>query len=748
MKTHVLSFLFCLGFYTCFAQDLNFDFEQINPKTKTPIGWDIGFRSGGANGYLLQIDSTEAHNGQYALSMEADPDAKSRTFGACSTVIPATFQGETIELTAYIKTDNIAAEGFANLWMRIDGESGSLAFDNMNDRNVTGTNDWKAYTITLPLDDDAQKIFVGGLIGGDTGKAWFDNFKVLVDGKPIAEAAPKQVKVYQASLDTAFSDGSGIEITSLDELQTANLIFLGKFWGFLKYYHPDIAAGNWNWDNELFRMLPNYLKAKNKIERDLMLLQLLKKLPEIPRCQTCGDLYEDARHYPDLEWIDSEEMDSRLQNQLGFIRDNRNQDKHYYIKLHANVGNPIFQHENAYPQFDYPDAGYRLLALYRYWNIIHYFFPYKYVIGENWNSVLAAYVPRFIEAKDALEYRLVVLELIGRIHDTHANIWSRDSHLMEWKGALMAPVQVKFIQGKVVVVDYYDQTLGEQTGLKPGDVITAVNGELVEDILEKKLPMYPASNYPTKLRDIARSFLKGNTETVEVTVESDGISRNVTLERASGEGWNFRKDWAYNMPDSCYKLIDKDVGYIYLGNVKSDLFPTIFEQFKDTKGIVIDIRNYPSEFVVFSLGQYLVPASTEFVKFTNGTIQAPGRFDWTAKIAIGEENPDYYKGKVLILINEISQSQAEYTTMAFRTAPKATVIGSTTAGADGNISPFYLPGNLRTMISGIGVFYPDGTATQRVGIVPDIEVQPTIQGVKEGRDELLEKAIEIIRTEE
>ncbi len=52
------------------------------------------------------------------------------------------------------------------------------------------------------------------------------------------------------------------------------------------------------------------------------------------------------------------------------------------------------------------------------------------------------------------------------------------------------------------------------------------------------------------------------------------------------------------------------------------------------------------------------------------------------------------------------------------------------------------------MISGIGVFYPDGTATQRVGIVPDIEVKPTIQGVKEAKDELLEKAIKIVRTAE
>jgi C-terminal processing protease CtpA/Prc len=98
----------------------------------------------------------------------------------------------------------------------------------------------------------------------------------------------------------------------------------------------------------------------------------------------------------------------------------------------------------------------------------------------------------------------------------------------------------------------------------------------------------------------------------------------------------------------------------------------------------------------------------------------------------------------VILVNEITQSQAEYTTMAFRAAPNVTVIGSTTAGADGNVSPIYLVGGIRTMISGIGVFYPDGKGTQRVGIIPDIVVDRTIEGIKNGKDELLEKAIEII----
>jgi hypothetical protein len=100
--------------------------------------------------------------------------------------------------------------------------------------------------------------------------------------------------------------------------------------------------------------------------------------------------------------------------------------------------------------------------------------------------------------------------------------------------------------------------------------------------------------------------------------------------------------------------------------------------------------------------------------------------------------------KVVVIVNENTVSQSEYTTMAFSAAPNVTVIGSTTAGADGNVSPIVLPGGLRTGISGIGVYYPDGRQTQQIGIVPQVEVKPTILGIAEGRDEPLEKALQLI----
>ena len=183
-----------------------------------------------------------------------------------------------------------------------------------------------------------------------------------------------------------------------------------------------------------------------------------------------------------------------------------------------------------------------------------------------------------------------------------------------------------------------------------------------------------------------------------------------------------------------------------LQNIKEEDISQIKSEFKDTKGIIIDIRNYPSTFVPFSLGSYFISSMTPFVKFTNGSVNNPGEFTFTKELKIPSKGKTY-KGKLVVLVNELSQSQAEYTSMAFRAGDNTAIIGSTTAGADGNVSAIMLPGGLRTMISGIGVNYPNGNETQRVGIVPDIEVQPSIEGIRQGKDELLEKAIETIMKE-
>lgn len=754
MRTPTLALLLTLSFgvqILSAQKNLNLGFESADSEKGIPKQWFLSTRYGNAKGYLMEIDSTIKHSGSYSLKIASDPDFDNPSFAPCSQSIPAEYEGKTITLQGYIKTETVGTtgQGAACFWLRLDGDSGMVEFDNMNASPVTGTTDWQQYRIDLPLNKEAKSIIFGAFLAG-TGTMWIDDLEILIDGQPLEQADPRQITVYPAQLDSAFVSGSGIDISSINERQTRDLTLLGQVWGFLKYHHPAIAAGEHHWDFELFRILPQILNATEEKQRDHALLNWIDGLGDIKPCEKCDpELPENAKILPDLHWLEKTNMQEDLRKKLQYIHQNRNQEEHYYISLAPQIENPQFQHEEPYAQFDYPDTGYRLLALFRYWNIIHYFFPYKNLIEEDWNAVLTEFVPRFVEARDALNYRLAALEIIGRIHDTHANLWMRDQYLESWKGNLYAPVQVKFVEDQAVVTGYYHDKWGLATGLKPGDVITAIDGEPVSEIVRKKEKYHPASNYPTKLRDISKSLLRGNESSVEVSFKRNGKeSKSIVINRFDPQELNLRIDWAHNQPDSCYRFLNDETGYINLGNIQSDLLPTIFEMFKHTKGIVIDIRNYPSEFVVFSLGRYLMPKPTEFVKFTSGDIHTPGLFDVKYPLSVGEENADYYKGKVVILINEISQSQAEYTTMAFRVAPKATVIGSTTAGADGNVSAFSLPGGLRTMISGIGVYYPDGTETQRVGIVPDIELKPTIEGIRTGRDELLEKAVEVILSKE
>jgi C-terminal processing protease CtpA/Prc len=165
----------------------------------------------------------------------------------------------------------------------------------------------------------------------------------------------------------------------------------------------------------------------------------------------------------------------------------------------------------------------------------------------------------------------------------------------------------------------------------------------------------------------------------------------------------------------------------------------------DAKAIIIDLRCYPGFFPLFELGAYLLPQSKPFCKVSSTSIAHPGRFVLSQELAVGKNNPDYFKGQVFILVNEITQSSAEFHAMAWRQAPNALVVGSQTAGADGNVSYIVLPGNMTTQFSGLGIYYPDGSETQRIGIVPDVEVKPTCAGIQAGRDEVLEKALSLVK---
>jgi len=691
-----------------------------------------GWRGGPAE--TIYFDSTVVHGGSGAARLERNARSPS-DFSTITKRLSIDFEGQWLELRGFLRTEGVSE--FAGLWLREDGPSGVLQFDNMRNQGVRGTTGWTEYTVRLPLDKNARELFFGVLVVGE-GKVWADDLQLLVDGKPISQAPKRVLETTILDTDQEFANGSGITVSSLTETQVEHVAVLGMVWGFLKYHHPRVAAGELHWDFELFRVLPRVLDAADEDALNHILTQWVDELGLPESCEPCAKAPEDTHLLPRLDWIrDAELLGPTLSRQLQSIHTLRfSGDEHFYVSQVPGVGNPVFGRELPYAGPRPPDAGFRILALLRLWNIVEYWFPYRDQIDDDWHSVLRESLLRFVAADTWDAYRLELLALIARIRDTHANLWA-ELDIRPPRGDCHWPVALRFVEGQATVTAFTDEAQGQVSGLEIGDVIETIDGKPIDSLIESWSPYYAASNQTTRVRDIARFLPRGECGENTLTIDRRGQSRTVRVARIADTN---RKPIPHDRPAETFQLLSADVAYLKLSSIRAQDVVRYVEQASGTRGLVIDIRNYPSEFVVFALGSRLVQEPTPFARFTVADLHNPGAFTWTQPLKLQPETPGY-RGKVAILVDEVSISQAEYTAMALRAGPQAVVVGSTTAGADGNVSSIPLPGGLRTMISGIGVFYPDKTPTQRVGIVPDVVVTPTIDGIREGRDEVLEEAL-------
>ena len=329
--------------------------------------------------------------------------------------LPDNYNGKKITLSGYIKTENVT-DGFAGLWIQIDP---GITVDYIRRNRIIGTTDWKKYEITLDMyPDQTKQILVGGSLSG-RGKMWLDDLKVEIDGKDIRRVKPYLSKPFPAESDKEFDAGSNIVFPELNEKRIDDLELLGRLWGFLKYHHPAVAKGKYNRDYELFRILPAYLNTNDNRQRDKILINWINKYGRVPKCKKCMAASNTAYINPDNSWIEHSNISKKLKKMLQQIYLNRNRGKHYYVLLTPDLVNPVFTREMVYYRKENPDAGIRLLALYRYWNMINYFFPSKYITDKDWNVVLKEYIPYFLEVQDRLAYELTTSMLIGEIGDTH-----------------------------------------------------------------------------------------------------------------------------------------------------------------------------------------------------------------------------------------------------------------------------------------------------------------------------------------
>lgn len=740
LATILLSLVLC----NVFAQQdkippvFNFGFEQSAKGNKLPIGW---FRWG-SDDYTLKTDSTVKHSGNYSLLIESEKSVGKNSFGCATMAIPAGYLGKEIEVRAYVRVEDIA-DSETGVMIRIDDKNRNVLESEHNSyKTLKGVSFWNTYSVTVPFPPKAKTIYVGAIISG-YGKMWVDDFQVLIDGKDISKAKRKAKIELKADRDHEFDLSSGIDWLPITSKTTEDLYILGKLWGFLKYYHPSIAKGNYNWDYELFRILPKILASESRQQQNTLISSWISDLGTIiPDKPTYVDS-STVKLYPDFGWLsDTSLFDAELISQLDKIKNAKRTSEHYYVDISGVNGVAEFTNENPYDTLHYPDAGFQLLALYRYWNIINYFYPYKNLFEQNWDDAFREFIPRFINAPTELQYKLEVLSLITRINDANANILAPNAVVTAFKGINRIPVDVNFIENKAVVTSFTTDESIEKSALEAGDVVLKINEKVIEDIVAERKSYTPASNETVRLRNIATDLLRTNDSVLTITVQRGDSIKTITAKC-------YARDRLYKLKnlqkkDTCFSTPVTGIAYINASCISNNYLQKMMPALYKSKGLIIDLRASQQESIIPVLGSCLTSGETPFACYTSSSVLLPGLFTFSDKKIVGGENRRKYRGKVVVLINEQTQGLAEYHAMAFKTVAGVTLIGSSTAGANGNLADIYLPGGIHTMISNLGIYFPDKTETQCVGIRPHITVQPTIKAIAAGKDELVEKAVQII----
>lgn len=530
----------------------------------------------------------------------------------------------------------------------------------------------------------------------------------------------------------------GFSQHQLDSKQIENLTSLAKVWGFLKYYHPNVAKGDFNWDEQLIQIIPKVEKAKNKEELSGIYLEWISSLGVVKECKSCKSIskkqYFDKNF--DLSWINNSGVFTTVLSQkLKYIEENRFQGENYYVTAFSG-GNIKVRNEINYDDFEYPDQNHRLLSFFRYWNTIEYFFPYKYSTDQNWDFVLIEMIPRYKKANNALEYQLLMQETVVKLDDTHASFYSDKN--FDFFGRKFIPAFINVIEDKVVVAGFYNDSLAKLNDIRKGDIIEEVNGEKALEIMAERKKYVNGSNNNTKDKNYDYLLFNGTTDSVTVKIRRDNHVLVKTIKRYSGI--DFQPKVFYNKEK--FNVDKNNIAYINLDNLEMKDQNVIMRKIDKTKGLIIDIRNYPG-FMAYLIARRLIKEDKEFARLIQPDLTYPGKFIWKKTKVLDPIKNEFYAGKVVVLVNEQTQSMAEYSTMFLQTGDNVVTMGSQTAGADGDISRIEFL-TFKSAISSLGVFYPDGTPTQRVGVKIDIVVRPTIKGIQEGRDEVLEKAKEYL----
>ena len=730
-----------------------------------PSGWFVP--AGNWKGELIAGDAAKGDRCA-KLSLDTASDAP---FGNLMRIINATeHRKRKVKLTAQIRVEGEGAR--AMMWLRVDRKDKQMGFfDNMGDRPITNST-WTKAVIKGDVAADAEQLALG-VMSFNGGTVFIDDMQLSFLGEVVyqSESPPKE----------------------LNEREVQNLAAATRLLAYLRFFHPsDEAMAVADWDLVAVAMLERAESADDAAELAHRLQTFVA--PLAPGLQVWAGGVNEAPPQPEVPkgvthvryWIHhgaglvavGQSIYSSSATKQSFDPQTKKlgapglwdslagklTGKNYVAQppsepwLIKSLGGdvscrlpvmvfldgkgsvPRSDGENPWTSADTTrltvlNRFTRMAGVAKIWGIMQHFYPYFDVVDTNWDAALTTALESASVAADEDAHGETLRGLVGQLHDGHGGVTVSAGHPM-------LPMALDWSGDVPIVIGRHPSTPAD---VKLGDVLVAINGHTVDELAATLGPKISAATEGWRRYLLSFRMLIRPADEKKCLVRlrrPDGTEYDVAMQPMSMTSVESELSKPGNGDE-----IAEGIVYFDLNGAGDNELESVMTKLEAAKGIVFDLRGYPGG-AAMKLLPHLNDGRTASAQWNIPVITMPDGQDWQWQQSAWDLPPrkPRLKAKVAFLTDGRAISYAESIMGIVEHYQMGEIVGSTTAGTNGNVNPFEVPGGFRVAWTGMKVLKHDGSQHHGVGIKPTVPITPTPAGIAAGRDEVLEKAIEVLQS--
>ncbi len=701
-------------------------------------------------GWRAELTDAHAAAGKHSVRLAATGKGAAAVGNVMCQVPKAEWVGKKVRLQAQVR---IEGGGHAQMWLRVDRENRTMgSFDNMDDRPIRGPS-WQAATIDIDIDADAEAINVGFLA--------FGKATVFVDA------------VQLESIGRAREHQAASAPKELMPLALANVTAASQLLGYLRFFHPSQALVELDaWDHFAIALLEAAEPAKDA--RDLVQRLTAVVQPFAPTVQLWAGDATAAPAIPPMPagttslWSWTHHGVGRGVRFKGIYTSSVNKQpvaaplaaddlaacyrtKSLGAGICVRLPLKVFADDKVtLPKAPLPEAWQqpaslpkltaenrltRIAGVALAWGVFQHFYPYFDVVTVDWPAELPVALAAAAIDADETAYLRTLERLVARLQDGHGYVGNQRTN----KDCL--PVAVAWAGDDLVVVGKA-ASVGDDVRI--GDVVTAIDGrDVATCYAELSLRISAATEGWRRHRSEGMFATMATADPVRLQLRrADGNSAEVSLARTA----RVVADETRKRPANGTELAD-GILYFDLNGAPSEALQAVLPALATAKGIVFDLRGYPNT-AAKDLVEHLLTEKGTSARWIVPEVELPDQQDlaWqeSGRWSLTPREP-HLDARIAFVTDGRAISYAESIMGIVEAYKLGEIVGATTAGTNGNVNPFDLPGGFAVSWTGMRVLKHDGSQHHGVGIQPTVPVEPSAAGLAAGRDEVLERAVAVLQ---